>query len=161
MVRVLPNTVPASSWDTTAAVANTALSIAEVERLSLKGILSGQEPSMPRALHFARTTKILHPMVSPVLPFCRQYLESAGSIPRRFRLLPLEDEWALFITCMPGFVHGTASAGASDMIGNYLQANGLASVVEKCHCGGELYQPDIRLLIMIIKLIDYFTLKLG
>ena len=47
------------------------------------------------------------------------------------------------------------------MIGNYLQANGLVSVVEKCHCGGELYQPDIRLLIMIIKLIDYFTLKLG
>ena len=65
----------------------------------------------------------------------------------RFMLAPMqeEDKSALFITFMPGIVHGTIDGAFADEIGAYLKQNNLKRVVKRSASGGGTYQPDIRL----------------
>ncbi|CAB9507518.1 expressed unknown protein [Seminavis robusta] len=52
---------------------------------------------------------------------------------------------ALFITLMPGPIHGSVDGAFSDVIGEYVRQNNLATFVNKCHSGGGTYQPDISI----------------
>jgi len=63
----------------------------------------------------------------------------------RFRLVLMQQNSALFMTLMPGFVHGAVDASFSIMIGTYLVTNGLLQYVQQCHSGGGIYQPDVRI----------------
>lgn len=66
----------------------------------------------------------------------------------RFMLVPdvnSESVSVLFITCMPGVIHGSVLGYLSDCLGEYLRKNKLQYHVVKCHSGGGTYQPDIRI----------------
>jgi hypothetical protein len=62
-----------------------------------------------------------------------------------FKLVAIEDTSALFITFMPGIVHGTVDGALAGWILKYLGENNLDDHVSEAHSGGGTYQPDIRL----------------
>ena len=73
--------------------------------------------------------------------------KTPDAFPRfRFALFRMqEDMSALFITLMPGPIHGSIDGEFSDMIGEYRRQNNLVAFVDKCHRGGGTYQPDISI----------------